>query len=73
MIIANIDRAALMHTPQSVLGVVNKLASGGVVMMLEELPSTLAAHLTGLVVIHSKSNWERMGFPVHSEGGPVQV
>ena len=70
MIVANIDRAGLMHTPQSVLRVVDKLASGGVVMMLEELLSTLAAQVPAT---HSKSNWERMGFPVHSEGAPVQV
>ena len=72
MIVANIDRAGLMHTPQSVLRVVDKLPLGGVVMMLSALPSTLAAHLTGLAT-HSKSNWERMGFPVHSEEAPVQV
>ena len=70
--VANIDRAGLMHTPQSVLRVVDKLPSGGVVMMLAALPSTLGAHLTGLAT-HSNSNWERMGFPVHSEGAPVQV
>ena len=34
MIVANVDRAGLMHTPQSVLRVVDKLPSGGVVMML---------------------------------------
>ena len=61
-----------MHTPQSVLRVVDKLASGGVVMMLSALLSTLAAHLTGLAT-HSKSNWERMEFPVHSDGIPVQA
>ena len=72
MIVANIDRAGLRHTPQSVLRVVDKLASGGVVTMLAALPSTLGAHLTGLVT-HSKSNWERMRFPVHSEEAPLQV
>ena len=67
MIVANVGLAGLMHTPQSVLRVVDKLPSGGVVMMLAALPSTLAAHLTGLAT-HSNSNWERVGFPVHSDG-----
>ena len=72
MIVANVGLAGLMHTIQSVRRVVDKLPLGGVVMMLAALPSTLGVHLTGLVT-HSKSNWERMGFPVHSEGAPVQV
>ena len=72
MIVANTDLVGLMHTPQSVLRAVDKLASGGVVMVLVALPPTLGAHLTGLVT-HSKSNWERTGFPVHSDGAPVQV
>ena len=70
VIVANVDRAALTHTPQSVLRIVDKLPFGGVVMMLEELLSTLAAQVPAT---HSKSNWERMGFPVHSEGAPIQV
>ena len=70
MIVANIDRAGLMHTPQSVLRVVDKLPSGGVVMMLEALPSTLGAQVPAT---HSKSNWERVEFPLHSVGAPVQV
>ena len=72
VIVANVGLAGLTHTIQSVLRVVDKLASGGVVMMLAALPSTLGAHLTGLAT-HSNSNWERVGFPVHSEGAPVQV
>ena len=64
------DLAGLTHTPQSVLGVVDKLALGGVVIMLEALPPTLGAHVPAT---HSNSNWERMGFPLHSEGVPLQV
>ena len=70
--LANPDRRGLTHTPQSVLRVVEKLPSGGVVMMLAALLATLAAHLTGLAT-HSNSNWESVGLPVHSEEAPVQV
>ena len=70
MIVANADLAGLMHTPQSVLRVVDKLPLGGVVMMLVVLPPTLAVQVPAT---HSKSNWERMGFPVHSGRVPVQV
>ena len=45
MIVANPDLAGLMHTPQSVLRVVDKVPLGGVVMMLEALPPTLAAQV----------------------------
>ena len=44
MIEANTDLAGLTHTPQSVLRVVDKVPFGGVVMILEALPPTLAAH-----------------------------
>ena len=71
MIVSNPDLVGLIHTPQSVLRVVDKVPSGGVVMMLEALPPTLAVQVGPAT--HSNSNWERMGFPVHSEGAPVQV
>ena len=71
VIVANPDLAGLTHTPQSVLRVVDKVPFGGVVMMLEVLPPTLAVQVGP--VTHSKSNWERVGFPVHSEEPPVQV
>ena len=71
VIVANPDLAGLMHTPQSVLRVVDKVPFEGVVMILEALPPTLAVQVGP--VTHSNSNWERVGFPVHSEGAPVHV
>ena len=68
VIVANPDLAGLMHTPQSVLSVVDEVPSGGVVMMLVALPPTLAAQVGP--VTHSNSNCERMGFLVHSEREP---
>ena len=70
MIVAKPDLAGLMHTPQSVLRVVDKLPSGGVVMMLTALPPTLAVQVPAT---HSNSNWERIEFPLHWDGAPVQV
>ena len=66
----NEARIGLTHTPQSLLLGVEKLPSGGVVIIFEALPPTLADQL---VPTHSNSNWESMGFVVHSEGGPMQV
>ena len=54
VIVANPDLAGLTHTPQSVLRVVDKVPFGGVVMMLEVLPSTLAVQVGP--VAHSNSN-----------------
>ena len=65
---ANPDLAGLTHTPQSVLRMVDKVLLGGVVMILEALPPTLAVQVGP--VTHSNSNCERMGFPVHSEREP---
>ena len=70
VIVANPGLVGLTHTPQSVLGVVDKLPLGGVVMMLAALPPTLAAQVPAT---HSNSNWERIEFPLHWDGAPVQV
>ena len=43
---ANPDHAGLMHTPQSVLRVIDKLSLGEVVIILAALPSTYATYLT---------------------------
>ena len=68
---ANPNLAGPMHTPQSVLRGVDKVPFGGVVMILEALPPTLAVQVGP--VAHSNSNCERMGSPVHSEMPPVHV
>ena len=74
VIVANPDLAGLMHTPQSVLTGVDKVPFGGVVMVLVVVLPTVLLHVGPVdPVLHPKSNWERMGFPVHSEGAPVQV
>lgn len=67
----NTPRIGLTHTPQSLLLGVEKLPSGGVVTMLAALPLTLADQV--VLLVHSNSNWESDGLPVHSVGGPVQV
>ena len=68
---ANPNLAGLIHAPQSVLRVVDKVPFGGVVTVSEVLPLTVLLHVGPVdPVLHSKSNWERMGFPVHSELEP---
>ena len=66
---ALLDRAGLMQIAQSVLTVVLRLPSAGVVRILSVLPSILGLHWDSG---HPNSIWERSGSPLHSDCGPVQ-